>query len=227
MGDTVNFTAFLASMAHDIKNSLSMMLNSLDEVSSRCTPETCPSHKHLAQMHYEASRVNNNLIQLLTLYKMDTAQFGSNISQYSVSDVLEETILLNKPLLDFKGFQIAIDCPEDLYWFFDRDLFMGVINNILSNAFRHAEGKIKMRAAEKDGQFVLSVEDDGKGYPEELLESEDKTSKVVSFKTGSTGLGLYFASMVAKIHKNKGKEGFITISNGGEYGGSCFTITLP
>ena len=227
MGDTVNFTAFLASIAHDIKNSLSMMLSSLDEVATKCTPETCHSHKHLSQIQYEASRVNNNLIQLLTLYKMDTDQFGINISQYPVSEVLQETILQNKPLLDFKGFEVSTECPEDLYWFFDRELLMGIINNIMSNAFRHAKGKIKMTAAESEGQFILTIEDDGEGYPEELLESEGQTSRGVSFKTGSTGLGLYFASMVAKMHKNKGKEGFINISNGGEYGGSCFSITLP
>ena len=28
-------------------------------------------------------------------------------------------------------------------------------------------------------------------------------------------------------NKNKGREGYISISNGGKYGGGCFRITLP
>ncbi|MBI5408166.1 MAG: HAMP domain-containing histidine kinase [Nitrospirae bacterium] len=224
---TIDFPAFLASMAHDMKNSLSMLLNTLDEVFLTCTDKNCPSHKQLSQVQYEATRVNYNLIQLLTLYKMDHQQFSINISQYPVIELLEDTILQNKPLLDFKGIEASIECDEDLSWFLDRNLISGVINNVLNNAYRYAKAKIKIRAAEKDGFLVLSIEDDGRGYPVEILGTGEQTKKDVSFKTGSTGLGLYFASIVAMMHKNKGREGFITLGNGGEYGGGCFTITLP
>ncbi len=223
----IDFPAFLASMAHDMKNSLSMLLNTLDEVVSTCTPEKCPSHRHLSQMQYEATRVNFNLIQLLTLYKMDHDQFSINISHYPVSEIIEEIILQNKPLLDFKGIEIFTECPDDMTWFMDSNLISGVINNILNNAYRYARSKILIRGDENNGWLVLSIEDDGQGYPEEMLGTGIKTGRGVSFKTGSTGLGLYFASMVAKLHKNKDREGFISISNGGEYGGGCFKITLP
>jgi len=223
----IDFPAFLASMAHDMKNSLSMLLNTLDEVVANCTPEKCPSYGHLSQMQYEATRVNFNLIQMLTLYKMDNDQFSINISHYPVSELIEENVLQNKPLLDFKGIEIVSECPDDLTWFLDSDLISGVINNILNNAYRYANSKIFIRAYEKDGWLVLSIEDDGNGYPEEMLGTGVQTASGVSFRTGSTGLGLYFASMVLKLHKNKDRVGFISISNGGEYGGGCFTITLP
>jgi len=223
----IDFPAFLASMAHDMKNSLSMLLNTLDEVVSTCTPEKCPSHKYLSQMQYEATRVNFNLIQLLTLYKMDHDQFSINISHYPVSEIFEEIILQNKPLLDFKGIEIFTECPEDLTWFLDSSLISGVINNVLNNAYRYTRSRILIRGNENNGWLVLSIEDDGQGYPEEMLGTGIQKDSGVSFKTGSTGLGLYFASMVAKLHKNKDREGFISISNGGEYGGGCFTITLP
>ena len=230
MGKTekvIDFPAFLASMAHDMKNSLGILLNSLDEVVSDCIADTCPCRKHLSKIQYEASRVNHNLIQLLTLYKMDNDQFGINISHYNVSDILEDNRLQNKPLLDFKGIEMFTECDDDMTWFFDRDLLSGVINNVLNNSFRYSKDKITIRADEKDGWFILSIEDNGEGYPEEMLQKGAETSRGVNFKTGSTGLGLYFASLVAKMHKNKDREGFITLSNGGEYGGGCFTISLP
>jgi len=68
---------------------------------------------------------------------------------------------------------------------------------------------------------------DGSGYPEYLLGCESTGTESVNFETGSTGLGLYFASQAARMHKNKGKEGFISISNDGHYSGGCFTIALP
>ena len=202
-----------------------MLLNSLEEMIDTCITNNCSSNPLLSQIQYEAKRVNNSLIQLLTLYKMDNAQLMLNISQYSVRELIEETILQNKPLLDFKGIDISLECPEDLFWFFDNDLISGVLNNILNNSFKYTKDKIKILAKEENGSLIIGVQDNGQGYNDDML--EDQTSGKVSFKTGSTGLGLYFASIIAKMHKNKGKEGLISLSNGGEYGGGCFTITLP
>ncbi len=223
----LDFETSLASITHDMKNSLGMMLNTMDEIESSCTPENCRSHKHLLQMKYEAKRVNNNLIQLLTLYKMDNDQFSINISHYPLCELLEEAILQNKPLLDYKGIEVITECPGDLFWFFDRNLISGVINNVLNNAFRYAKDKIKIRAYEDNGLLVISIEVNGEGYPDQMLGEGLRTSRGVSFKTGSTGLGLYFASIVAMIHKNKGREGFISITNSSEYDGGCFKISLP
>ncbi|MEW6600622.1 MAG: HAMP domain-containing sensor histidine kinase [Nitrospirota bacterium] len=223
----IDFSAFLASMAHDMKNSLGMLLNTIDEVVSTCKPDKCPSHRYLSQMQYEATRVNFNLIQLLTLYKMDRGQFSINISHYPVSEIIEDIVLQNKPLLDFKGIEIFTECPDDLTWFLDSNLVSGVINNILNNAYRYAKSKILIRVEENNGWLAVGIEDDGQGYPEEMLGTGLRAGSGVSFATGSTGLGLYFASMVAKLHKNKDREGNISISNGGEYGGGCFTVNLP
>ena len=223
----IDFSAFLASMAHDMKNSLGIVLNSLDDVVNNSLNKQCNCQQHLLQINYEAMRVNHNLMQLLTLYKMDNDQFGFNISHYNVYDILEENILQNKSLLDYKGIEALAECDDDLTWFFDRDLISGVINNVLNNSFRYAKDKLKIKSEEKDGWLILSIEDNGQGYPENLIQKGAGASTGVNFKTGSTGLGLYFASLVAKMHKNKGREGFVTLSNGGEYGGGCFTINLP
>ncbi|KPK02741.1 MAG: hypothetical protein AMK71_01290 [Nitrospira bacterium SG8_35_4] len=229
MGDKklIDFEASLASTTHDMKNSLGMMLNSLDEVVNNCTAENCPSHRHLLHMQYEANRLNNNLIQLLTLYKMDNDQLSMNISHYSVSDLLEETLLQSRPLLEYKDIKISVDCPDDLYWFFDRNLVLGVINNVLNNAFRYAGDRIVVRADELNGCLVISVVDNGNGYPESMLGSSVQTNRAVSFQSGNTGLGLFFASMVAMMHKNRDREGYISLSNNEENGGGCFSIILP
>ena len=49
----------------------------------------------------------------------------------------------------------------------------------------------------------------------------------ISFETGSTGLGLYFADVVAHLHIAGGKTGHIHLNNGGSLGGGCFSLVLP
>lgn len=224
----LDFSTYLASLAHDMKNSLGMLLNTTDEVFNHCSIDTCPSYPLLSRLQYESKRVNNNLIQLLTLYKMDKAQLNLNIDYHTLREFIEEAVVYNKPLLDSKGISMEIDCPEDLSWFFDRDLIGGVVNNVLNNAFRYAKDTIKIAARKNEtGYLVIEIEDNGSGYPESMLFSIPDTPMKTSFITGGTGLGLYFAYTVVKLHKNRGRTGYLLISNAPGQGGGCFRIFLP
>jgi K+-sensing histidine kinase KdpD len=225
--EDMQFPTFLASIAHDMKNSLGMLINTTEEILSNCQAETCPSFPLLSKLQYESKRVNNNLIQLLTLYNMDHSRYTLDIEYHAVEEFLEDTVLQNQPLLEFKGISIETECPEGLAWFFDRDLISGVINNVLNNAYRYARDKIWITAREEDGYFAIHVRDNGQGYPEHMITTGAGESTPISFSTGSTGLGLYFASIVAKMHKNKGREGFIRTRNSDSNGGGCFSIYLP
>jgi signal transduction histidine kinase len=77
----------------------------------------------------------------------------------------------------------------------------------------------------------LRVEDNGDGYTQALLDAGeaamDGMSTGVNFSTNSTGLGLYFSSEVAKMHKHRGQSGSIALANGGALGGGCFILRLP
>jgi signal transduction histidine kinase len=225
--EKIEFATILASTVHDMKNSLGLLLNTLDEVVGHCVPEQCPSYNQFSKLQYEAKRVNNDLIQLLALYKMGNAQYAPNIAYHSLPEFLEETVLQNKPLFDFNGINIEMDCPDDLYWFFDRELVAGVINNVMNNAFRYTSRRLKIGARDEDGYLVLTVEDDGRGYPQSMLETYGEPRREISFVTGSTGLGLYFAAMAARLHKNESREGYILMQNGGELGGGVFSVHLP
>ncbi|MBI5849158.1 MAG: HAMP domain-containing histidine kinase [Nitrospirae bacterium] len=223
----MQFPAFLASIAHDMKNSLGMLINTTEEILGNCSGKNCPSHPLLSNLQYEAKRVNNNLIQLLTLYKMDKDRYTLTIEYHSVSEFLEDAALQNKPLLECKGISIEADCPEELAWFFDRDLVAGVINNVMNNAYRYADSRIWITAREENGYLAIHIRDNGEGYPEHMITEGAAGSSRVSFSSGSTGLGLYFASIVATMHRNKNRKGFIRTANCETSGGGCFSIYLP
>jgi two-component system sensor histidine kinase SenX3 len=227
-GNALDFSTYLASLIHDMKNSIGMLLNTTDEVLNRCSLEPCPSYPLLSQLQYESKRVNNNLIQLLTLYKMDKAQLTLNIDYHDIAEFIDEAILYNKQLLHSKGIRIEIDSPDDLSWFLDKDLIGGVINNVLNNAFRYAKDTIKISSRKDErGFLVIQIEDNGTGYPEHMINTIPDSPMKTSFLTGGTGLGLYFAYSVVKLHKDKGREGYLLITNNPDQGGGCFSLYLP
>ena len=74
---------------------------------------------------------------------------------------------------------------------------------------------------------MLSVCDDGEGYPEAMLAKQSDYVLGINHSTGSTGLGLYFSGRIAELHERNGVRGHIEISNGGPLGGGEFRLYLP
>ena len=223
--EPVGFSTILASSIHDMKNSLGVVLSSLDEL-VRSVGDALPSAQ-LVRLQCEAQRVNDNLVQLLTLYKMESQGLALNIDEYFVRDFLEEIVASEKSLLETRGIELDMQCPGDLAWYFDRELIAGVLRNAIANALRYARTRVRVEAEETDHYLMLSVHDDGKGFSESVTAQGRLQGHGLDFSSGNTGLGLHFTSRVAELHKNKGRRGGIELGASGPLGGACFSIKLP
>ncbi|MES2879600.1 MAG: HAMP domain-containing sensor histidine kinase [Pseudomonadota bacterium] len=227
--DELGFTDFLASSIHDMKNSLNIQLGALEKIAVQCQQQgDTATYDSLGRVIYQASRMNVNLVQLLSLYKFGKSIYPTDIHEQSVADVIGDAMLQNKSLIDFKGISITVDCDENCYWYIDRDLVAGILVNALNNAFNYTTDKIRIAANIEGECLELRIEDNGPGYPQHMLLNEGvMSSKGISFTSGSTGLGFYFSSKAAQMHKNGTRQGSLTIENGGAYGGGCFVVRLP
>ncbi len=221
---TPDITAFLASAIHDMKNSISVLINFLETNITELEPA---AQRKAAPMLYEVQRVNDNLLQMLAIYKVGNHYYPFDLAENSISEFVHEIAEQNKNILEYLDIELDVDCDEELSWYFDRELVSGVISHALNNATHYTKDKLRLSVQEQDGELVLRVEDNGAGYPASVLAAGDAVSKGVNFSSGSTGLGLYFSSMVAKLHKNRGKTGATSLENGGKYGGGCFILRLP
>lgn len=227
-GTTIDFSTILASSAHDMKNSLSMLLNSLDEIIATGQCHGCHNGGNLSQISYEARRIHNSLIQLLSVFRLEQDNYEPNITHHSVYDFLEEQILNNQTVFNMRHIEATLDCSPDLMGFFDADLLAGVVSNIINNTARYSKGHIYINARMENKMLMINIEDDGTGYPPEMLMNETIVPGKLKFDTGNTGLGIYFSSLVANAHHNNGRHGYIKISNDSCYqGGGKFTIMMP
>ncbi len=223
---SMDFSTVLAGCIHDVKNSLSILINRLAEVSAAIGD--CENKIALEQLQYQGKRINNHLVQLLVLYRIDQAQYFANIGEIGIRDFLADTLDPYIPMFTNKNITVSLCCNDDLYWYIDSDLLHGVLVNIMNNLYIYAESKIEIAAWQENQTFILQIKDDGPGYPEEMFDvSTRDAQKRFSFKSSSTGLGLFFSEMAAEMHQNNGKTGYITMSNDGIDGGGCFSIVLP
>ena len=221
----IDFSMVLASAVHDMKNSLGMLLNSLDELRSEQEGALGESSR-FNTLQYEAERMHNDLVQLLGIYRLGENNLSAHIEEHFVPDFLSGHLARHTPLLEGLGIDCSVEA-EKINGFFDEDLLTGTLNNTINNAIRYTKSKIRLTAGERDGYPVIGVEDDGKGYPESMQHTGTLSFKSLDFKSGSTSLGLFFASSVAKLHSDGKRTGAIKLHNRGSLGGGVFEIWLP
>lgn len=222
---TIPFSTVLASTVHDMKNALSLILLSLGDITDKLK-EVDPDNSKVSVLRYETSRVNGLLVQLLALYKSEQQQLPLNINYHNVYDFLEEQVLSYDELLTSKKIIVNIEVEEELEWAFDSDLMATVISNIITNNIRYTDSSIVLTANIKDDMLDIAISDDGPGYPELMITSQNDVILGINQSTGSTGLGLYFAGQVASMHHKDDKTGSICLSNSESIGG-IFTIKIP
>jgi|GEM_PF-7079952 len=98
------------------------------------------------------------------------------------------------------------------------ELMEEIFSNLVINSIKHSEGsKLRIGATEYKDVIVTTVEDDGKGIPDE---EKDKVLKKGYTSGGGSGLGLYFAKEIAESY-----DGSIEIKDS-ELGGAKFDITF-
>ncbi|MFT3931475.1 MAG: HAMP domain-containing sensor histidine kinase [Spongiibacteraceae bacterium] len=218
----------LASSVHDIKNSLGMLLNTLDAVIEETPINSDSQRQQFATLRSEAARINHSLIYLLGLYRLQRHELPLQIQEVYVADFLEEQIAANELLFSIRQITVQCDCDESLTAYFDPTLIAGVIGNILVNAAHYAQTTIRIKAiGGEKGSVALEISDDGPGFPEKMLGSNyTHGERGIDFGSGSTNLGLFFAAEVAYLHRRGDIHGTIALSNISPHG-SHFKLTLP
>lgn len=223
----IPFPTVLASTVHDMKNSLGMLLQSLDAILQRVPEAQRNEMRELGVLQYEAARVNTTLVQLLALYKLEQDQLPLNVGYHPVLDFAESITAQHADLLAVRHIEVEFSIDDELSWFFDYDLCASVINNVVTNTIRYTKHKILITAWVEENQLIIEISDDGPGYPANMVEQAASYMLGINHSTGSTGLGLFFAGQVAQLHQKNDQKGHIALHNGRRLPGGEFRLYLP
>jgi signal transduction histidine kinase len=219
---------FLVSSVHDMKNSLAVMAGFLETALAEAPDHTSTLYRQTSQAFYETQRINDHLIQLLALYKIDQDYYPFDPQEQNLADLATDALSRVASLARLNGITLEYECPDDLYGWVDYELILGVLMQALHNALRYTrDSVICLIAADPRGGITIRVEDNGPGFPDFLLQQGNARDRGVSFATGGTGLGLHFAAVVAGLHRSGERRGSTRLENGGRLGGGCLCLELP
>ncbi len=102
-----------------------------------------------------------------------------------------------------------------------------IIKNLIENAVKYGNGKIRVSARREDGKVIIEVEDNGPGLPpDKLQEIWEPFTKIQPLdeergKIPGLGLGLYLVKMAAKFI-----NGEISADKSERLGGAKFTLIV-
>lgn len=167
-------------------------------------------------------RASNSLTNLLLWHRQQDGAMTINIDSASPAD------LLNALAEEFRQFfpNLSIECNTSnapIFWFYDETYIRLALVNALHNACHFAKVKVQLSARQVDGKLVLTIQDDGAGYNDVMLERHDQQQLAEVSRRG-TGIGLALASSIANMHTNKGAHGQVVLRNDH---GAVFELELP
>jgi K+-sensing histidine kinase KdpD len=132
---------------------------------------------------------------------------------------MEDLVDTNENYLKHKNMILEVNQSVNLIWYLDADLIGILLNNVLINAMRYGQKKIRLSVYTKNQQLVFKVEDDGLSCPSRMLEAHNMSMQHFDISQGITGLGLFFARLIAQAHTIEDNKGKISLKNGGRLGG--------
>lgn len=208
----------IAIAIHDAKNELTT-LNAWLYKAQHEQPSVA-----LTEAQAVATRVGAQLVELLTLYRENEGTLRLAIDDHDLPDFCAD-LFAEFPLPPDSSitFESHVDAADEIgAWAFDAYQVKFVLLDALRNAARNARGMIFFRLEQTNDGICFSVNDDGPGFPAEILQGAE-----TAMNTTSSGLGLRFARLIAKRHATpNGRHGHVDLDNAAG-GGAIFRLCLP
>ena len=135
--------------------------------------------------------VNDLLRSMLDLHRAKSRQLVIEYSPTDMkSDILEPvaTMIYRRD----EGFEVELDCPDDLVFLTDRLRLKQIILNLARNSTKFVEkGFVRLRAERLGNDCVIHIEDSGPGIPEEKrVHLFAKFQESLDSLSQGTGIGL-------------------------------------
>ena len=219
---------FLAVLSHELRNPLNPIRNAVAVL--RMAGSDASKADWAAEIIDRQARQLSRLLDDL----MDAARIAQNkvelrMQVVDISTVVEMAIETTRALIEKNHQKLEVSLPAvPVYVKADSARLAQVLGNILNNAAKYTDrdGHLLLKAAEEDGNVVVSVKDTGVGIAAEDLSRvfEMFTQLPENMHRAGGGLGIGLALVRALVEAQGGR---VEARSAGLGKGSEFIVTFP
>ena len=218
---------FLATLAHELRNPLAPIRNSLSLL--RLSGASEPPRQVWEMMDRQVGHMVRLVDDLMEVSRITRGKIELRKSVLDLAEVIAAAVETSRPLIESAHHQLNITLPpERLYVDADSVRLAQVFSNLLNNAVRYTDpgGRIGIAAQRDDGHAVVSVSDTGIGIAPEALpqvfdmfvQGHARDSRAQS----GLGIGLTLVRSLVAMH-----GGSVRARSAGPGRGSEFVVRLP
>jgi PAS domain S-box-containing protein len=219
---------FLATLAHEIRNPLATICNSLtlmgfiagDDPGSR---DVC------AMMQRQVNQMARLVDDLMEVSRITRGVVELKKEQTDLATIVRNAVETNRPLIESLGHHLTVLIPQTPVALDGDVVRLGqVLGNLLDNAAKHTDpgGEIGLSASLVNTRVEISVRDSGIGIPPSLMpvifDIFTRGDRNGNRAQGGLGIGLTLVKKLVEMH-----GGSILARSEGPGHGSEFILRLP
>ena len=218
---------FLAVLAHELRNPLAPLRNSL-EILKRSDTNSALNQQARNTMERQLSHMVRLVDDLLDLSRINSDKLELQKQPVALSEVVSLAVETVRPLIAAAGHELVIDLPhEPMQLNADTVRLSQAFSNLLNNACKYTDrgGRISLTAVRENGQVVVAICDNGVGIPADLSPKifEMFTQANHSMRQhGGLGIGLALVKRLVEMH-----DGEVSAGENPSGPGSEFRVRLP
>lgn len=185
---------FVSMASHEFRTPLSTILSSASLLKKYTTTETQEKReRHIEKIRSSVKHLNDLLEDFLSLGKLDEGKVGISASEFSLTELIQDTVDEMKGLTK-NNQQIIYQHKGEEEIYSDKKFIKNILINLISNAIKFSEEgtSILVNSTINDSTAEISVKDKGMG-----ISPEDQQHLFSTFFRGKnvlniqgTGLGL-------------------------------------
>jgi signal transduction histidine kinase len=226
---------FVATISHELRTPMNAVLGYAELLADEIDgPVSALQKDHLGRARASGRHVLGLIEDLLSYARVEAGEEVVRAEPVLLVDVVEQSLVLIRPLADSKGLHIRTQGPgEPIQLYTDPRKLRQILVNILANAVKftdtgHVSLSFRVDREAEDAIVTVSFEvtDTGRGMSvadrEHAFEPFWQADPGSTNRSGSTGLGLSLARQFARL---LGGDVFVLRSVLG--GGSTFVVSIP
>jgi signal transduction histidine kinase len=220
---------FLAMLAHELRNPLAPISNSLHILSLTMADD--PAVRRVVEMmERQVAHLVRLVDDLLEMSRINQGKIALRRELVELAVVVRTAVEASRPLIDAAGHRLSVSIPPDpITLHADPVRVAQVLENLLNNSAKYTPkgGEIALAVVPENGTVRISVRDSGAGIPAELLPRVfDLFAQVeqAGRRSGGGGLGIGLTLVKSLVELHGGR---VEARSEGPGRGSEFTAILP
>jgi signal transduction histidine kinase len=205
-GDVERRKQLVRNMSHELKTPIGIIKGYAEGLKYGVVDDKEKMHKYCSVLVEECDRMDKLVLELLNHSMMEVGMVKLNKTSFDVFELISETRERFSSTLIEKGITFDLKCSNNYIIYADRDMLEKAINNFITNAIDHVEGRnfIQLTAEKQENSLKISVFNTGSHIEmEEIKKIWDvyyKIDKARSRKYGGHGLGLAIVKSIVQLH---------------------------